>query len=277
MPDKAISRTAFGVAYTRAAHLLIDSEPWILNDYIAAEIIGKNGVEKIISSKEYYQQIQRLYLRSHVLLRSRFTEDCLREAVIRGIRQYIILGAGLDSFAYRQPDWAEKLRIFEVDSHETQTAKKQILSKNRIILPGNLSFVSIDFEKESLEDGLKKTWIDFNVPTFVSWLGVTMYLSLDSIRAVFDTIHLFLKGSEIVFTYSNKIKDKSIFEDRAEDLGEKWKSKFSDEEIAKLLIELNYTDTFFLTPEEIEKRYFKNRVDKLPVPKINSIVSTRVG
>ena len=276
MSQKGISKTAFGAAYMRAAHLLIDSEPWILEDYIAQKIIGEAGKQKIISSKEIYQQSHYLYLRSHVVLRSRFAEDRLQRSIMRGISQFIILGAGLDSFAYRQPSWAEKIKILEVDSNETQKTKIKLLSTNKIDIPNNISFVPINFETESLKEGLRKSKFDFSIPTFVSWLGVTMYLSLDVIKAVFETIHLFPKDSEIVFTYANTLNSKSIFEDRSAELGKKWESNFSDEEITKLLVEMNFSDIYILNADEIEKLYFNNRVDNLPIPKVNSIISATV-
>jgi hypothetical protein len=127
-----------------------------------------------------------------------------------------VVNANTNSSAYRQPNWAKEIKILEVDSHETQTAKIKILSNNKIGIPSNVSFVPINFETESLSDVLSKTKIDFNIPTFVSWLGVTMYL---------------------------------LF---------------------------NFSDTYFFTPDDIEKRYFIGRADKLPIPKVNSIISTRV-
>jgi len=164
----------------------------------------------------------------------------------------------------------------EVDSDETQKAKIKLLSTNKIDIPDNVSFVPINFETESLNEGLRKSKFDFNIPSFISWLGVTMYLSLDAIKTVFETIHLFPKGSEIVFTYANKLNSKSIFEDKSAELGEKWESNFSDEEITNLLVEMNFSDIYILNTDEIKKYYFNNRVDNLPIPKINSIVSAMV-
>jgi methyltransferase (TIGR00027 family) len=130
-----------------------------------------------------------LAVRAHVLLRSRFTEDQLALAVRAGIGQYVILGAGLDIFAYRQPGWAAGLRIFEVDQPASQQVKRERLAAAGIAEPGNLTFAAIDFETESLLDGLPRDGVALDAPTFVSWLGVSMYLTREAVDAVFAAVH----------------------------------------------------------------------------------------
>lgn len=277
MAIESISRTAIGTAYMRAAHLLIDSAPWILEDSIAIKLIGTGAPRIIISSRDKYQESYYVTLRSHVLLRSRFTEDRLRESLQRGICQYIILGAGLDSFAFRQPDWIANCKILEIDFHETQNFKKRMLAESGIDIPNNVSLETIDFENESLHDGLIRCNIDFNKPTFFSWLGVTMYLSTEAINDVLKTINLFPQGSEIVLTYANSGVAKSPAECRAEELGEKWESKFSDAEIVELLKIRGFSTVYLLDCADAQTRYFNTkRMDKLKGPEVNTIVAAIV-
>src|SRR5260370_40550562 len=121
-------------------------------------------------------------LRSAFVLRSGFVEDCLQSAVTGGIRQYVILGAGLDPFAYRQPGWARNLAIFEVDHPSSQEYKKERLAARGIQIPANLRFCPCDFEHQSLDEALAAISFERGTTTFFSWLGVTQYLTRDAIE-----------------------------------------------------------------------------------------------
>src|ERR1019366_5126673 len=111
MNNQKASRTALGTAYLRAAHQLLDAAPKILDDPIAVRLLGEDASRKICESAERYQKPEAKALRSHVVLRSRFAEDRLAAAVQRGVSQYVILGAGFDTFALRQPQWANSLEV----------------------------------------------------------------------------------------------------------------------------------------------------------------------
>ncbi len=168
------SATAVGAAIERALHQSLDQEPRIFYDQVAEPLVGPE--------LERYRAIARLFpfarrIRANMVMRSRYAEDCLAESIARGTRQYIVLGAGLDTFAYRQPTWAGPLRIFEADYPATQNWKRNRLSAARIIVPTNLTFVPVDFERGLLHEALANAGLDFTLPTFVSWLGVTQYLS----------------------------------------------------------------------------------------------------
>lgn len=277
MAIENISRTAVGTAYMRAAHLMIDSKPWILEDTIALRLIGAGAPNIINSSRKKYQESYYVNLRSHVLLRSRFAEDRLRESLERGVCQYIILGAGLDSFAFRQPEWVTKCWIFEIDFNETQMFKRKMLLESGIEIPNNVSLIAIDFEKESLYESLTKSNVDFTRPSFFSWLGVSMYLTTNTINNVLKIITLFPQGTEIVLTYANKGAAKSRAENRADELGEKWESKFTDVEIVELLKAAGFSQVYLLDRADTQARYFQTkRVDNLNVPELNTIVSAIV-
>lgn len=124
-PTQAASQTALGTAYLRAAHQMLDGEPRLLDDPLAVTLLGRDAWGRIQANADAYRSPVVQSLRAHVVLRSRFAEDSLAEAVSRGITQYILLGAGLDTFAFRQPPWAHSLRILEVDHLQTQLLKRQ--------------------------------------------------------------------------------------------------------------------------------------------------------
>ena len=138
-------------AVLRAAHQLIDGEPKILDDPVAPRLIDEAEKERMLMKDMDVQSPMMKLARSFFLLRSRFAEDQLKESLQRGVSQYVILGAGLDSFAYRQPQWARSLDIFEVDYPESQLWKQKRLESKGIGVPDNLHFISIDFRHLNIQ------------------------------------------------------------------------------------------------------------------------------
>lgn len=277
MSDQNVSRTALGTAYMRAAHQLLDAPPRILEDPLAVTLLGPAAVQRINGNIESYQTPERRALRSHVVLRARFAEDRLAAAVHRGVTQYIILGAGFDTFALRQPIWAQPLRILEVDHAGTQATKRAQLAAAGLDMPKNVNFAVINFEHESLGDGLLRYQVSLEEPTFFSWLGVTMYLNEDAIDAVLQSITAFPVGSEIVLTFAPPPGDSpSPFDQRAAHLGEPWVSYFTPDALEAKLCGLGFSKVEFLSPEEAEARYFRHRPHDLPVPTRTNIVSARL-
>ncbi|MCG6535846.1 MAG: class I SAM-dependent methyltransferase, partial [Syntrophales bacterium LBB04] len=128
MPDHNASQTALGTAYMRAVHQLFDARPLIFDDPVILSLLGPSALQRINDTAEQHRSSGRLALRAHVVLRSRFTEDRLAAAVHRGIMQYVLVGAGFDTFALRQPPWAQALKIFEVDHPGTQAVKRSRLA-----------------------------------------------------------------------------------------------------------------------------------------------------
>lgn len=166
------SRTAAGVAWLRAAHQVVDEPPRILDDPIAPRLLGEAGRRALGERRAELFQPGALALRSHVLLRSRYAEDRLELAARQGVDQFVVLGAGLDTFAYRQPDWAASMRIFEVDQPGSQLVKRDRVALAGIEVRGNLAYVPVDFESADLLTGLVRGGVDPARPAFVSWLGV---------------------------------------------------------------------------------------------------------
>jgi methyltransferase (TIGR00027 family) len=140
----------------RALHQTPDHEPRILDDRIAPQLVNpqSDSYKSVIESLERLPKPTKLRFEATSVMRSRYAEDCLAEAFDNGVRQYIVLGAGLDTFAYRQPPWPSSLRIFEVDHPATQLWKRRLLNEARITIPDNISFVPLDFEKVSLATAL---------------------------------------------------------------------------------------------------------------------------
>ena len=136
MAERNSSSTALRVAELRAAHQLVDGEPKILTDPVILRLLDADVLDKIRAHPEMLSVPWVVGMRSHVLLRSRYTEDRLAEAVGRGVNQFVILGAGYDTFAYRQPEWANRLRIFEVDHPASQTGQARAASCRRHRNPG---------------------------------------------------------------------------------------------------------------------------------------------
>jgi methyltransferase (TIGR00027 family) len=202
MSGRNASSTAFGALIMRAAHQLVDARPLILEDPAALTLLGEEQTRKIENSSAHHRTAEARALRAHVVLRSRFAEDRLAEAASRGIKQYVLLGAGFDTFAFRQPAWARSIKIIEVDHPASQARKKALLSDAGMALPPNLLFADVDFERESLAEGLKRHAVSFAESTFFSWLGVTMYLREEAVDSVLGTIVKFPAASEIVFTFA---------------------------------------------------------------------------
>jgi methyltransferase (TIGR00027 family) len=267
MTEHRPSRTALGVAAHRAAHQLLDGEPKILVDSIAARLLDPRIVEAIRAGTYRADKQAAMALRSHVVLRSRFSEDRLAQAAARGVRQCVILGAGYDTFAYRQPDWARALRIFEVDQPATQADKRERLAAAGVATPVNLDYVAIDFEQMSLAEGLRASRLDFSQPAFFSCLGVLVYLSQEAIDAIFELVAGFPAGSEIAFTFSPPESAQSELAARAEAAGEPWRSHTSPEALQRDLGALGYSQVSFLGAEEADLAYgFSGRSDDLAPP-----------
>jgi methyltransferase (TIGR00027 family) len=235
----------------RAAHQILDAPPRILEDPLAVRLLGPAAAQRINATVERCQTPAMRALRAHVVLRSRFAEDRLAAAVHRGVTQYIILGAGFDTFALRQPVWALPLRILEVDHEGTQTTKRTQLVAAGLTVPENAAFATIDFEHETLRDGLLRYQVSLDEPTFFSWLGVTIYLKEVAIDAVLKSVAAFPAGSEIVLTFAPPPGGSpSQFDQSAASLGEPWVSYFTADALGAKLRGTGFSNAEFLSPAE---------------------------
>jgi len=269
MDQRNGSVTALGVAGLRAAHQLMDGEPRLLSDPVIVQLLEPLHLQYIQENPARYRQPESLHLRSHVLLRSRYTEDQLALAFQRGIRQFLILGAGMDTFCWRQPPGMEALQVFEVDHPSSQAYKRLRLSEAGIPTPANVHFVPVDFESTSLRQGLQDSAFDFSLPSFISWLGVTMYLTMEAIDEVLAFIASLPKGTEIALTFAQKKMSGPTFltADRAAAVGEPWLSFFTPDELTEKLKRHGFASVSFLEPGEAWRVYFAERTDNLPPPR----------
>lgn len=282
MSDQPRNRTALGVAWLRAAHQVVDDPPRILDDPASLPILGLLPMALRLDPRA--QSPGSRALRAHIVLRSRFAEDRLALAVERGVRQYVILGAGYDTFIVRQPVWASALRIVEVDRPELQADKRARLAPAGLQVPDNVRFVPIDFEHVSLADGLARGGVRLDEPTFFSWLGVTMYLTEDAIDAVLRTVATTPPGSEIVFTFAPAEPtsaeqggtDLSRLATMAGAAGEPWVTYFEPDALEQKLRALGFSSVELLSPDGAARRYFDGRTDGLPAPRRSTIVSAIV-
>ena len=195
--NTSVSRTALSCAAARAAHLIVDDQPVIFADPLAERLLGTDGAEILDYHRKFATVPVLAGARTEVVCRSRFTEDRLAAS---GLTQYVILGAGLDTYAYRTAG-AERSVVFEVDRPQSQQAKRAALRAAAIDLSSNLTFVPIDFENDHLIDTLAEFGFDATRATFVSWLGVTMYLTREAMTATVAAIGSLPPGTQVVADY----------------------------------------------------------------------------
>jgi len=251
----------------RAAHQLID-RPLVFEAPFAMRIIGPDAAAATQAKAEGSVSAA---FRAFMAVRSRYAEDELRCAVERGVRQYVVLGAGLDTFAWRNP-WPE-LRVFEVDFPATQHWKKQRVANAGMELPEALTFAPVDFESQTLADGLRTAGFREDQPACFSWLGVTMYLTVEAFASTMRFIGLLPTGSGVTFDYAVERSELSFMERMAMDhlskkvaaLGEPFQLFFRPRELADRLRGFGFREIEDMGREELNERYFGNREDGLRV------------
>jgi methyltransferase (TIGR00027 family) len=250
------SRTALGAAIQRAAHQTLDGAK-IFNDPVARLVLGREADALIEAVSADPAQRQ---MRIFIAARSRFAEDCLGSAVSRGLRQVVILGAGLDTFSLRNPHAA--LRVFEVDHPATQAWKRQRMLEASLAVPATLTFAPVDFTRQNLAEELAAAGFQPTQPAFFCWLGVVPYLRKEAIAAILQFIGS-LPGSQVVFDYSEPLENYSLerranvaaVAERTAALGEPWLSYFDPVEIAKDLRNHGFDDLEDLDLADIAARY----------------------
>ncbi len=269
-----ISKTALGVGSLRALHRLADAEPWVIDDPVSLALFGDAARYLARHDPSWAEQPARVQLRAHVLVRSAFAEDRLRAAVERGVRQCVVLGAGYDTFAYRQPAWMHGVRLIEVDAPATQADKRARLERARIAVPGNVAFAALDFERTSLADGLAAAGFDAGAPAFFSWLGVMVYLTRAAVEAVFRFVAGLPAESEIAFTFTAPGGSAEL-ERRVAAAGEPLLTRLDPAEVEPLLRELGFGEVTILSPAAAA-RYLGERRDALRLPPRASIAAAIV-
>jgi len=195
------SKTALRVALRRAAHQVHDARPLVFDDPLAVKILGTEFTEEIKRTPKAEKRLFSAALRAFMVCRARYAEDVLAAGVQQSsVRQYVVLGAGLDTFAYRNP-FAD-VKVFEVDHPATQAWKRERLQAAEIAVSKSMQFVAVDFETQSLRQELLRAGFDFSVPAAVSWLGVVPYLTAEAFAATMRVMERMAPGSSLVFDYS---------------------------------------------------------------------------
>jgi methyltransferase (TIGR00027 family) len=261
------SRTALRVALRRAAHQLYDAKPLILDDPLAIPILGGQYLPELHKTATKLHKPFSAALRAFLVTRSRYAEDQLAIAVARGVTQYVLLGAGLDTFAHRNPH--PNLRVFEVDHPATQQWKRDLLTTTNLSAPANLIYVPVDFESQSLLDQLQIAGHATTIPTVFAWLGVVPYLTLAAFRATVAFVAAQPAGSGIIFDYGQPRSVLSFHEQLAHDslssrvalAGEPFQLFFTPREAATELA--SFYDLEDLGSPELNSLYFANRTDNL--------------
>jgi methyltransferase (TIGR00027 family) len=270
------SRTAEGAAAFRASHTLYDDKP-VFRDPFAIALTSPRW-RRVLKSRVLHWLVVQRYLRdlrpvvAQVVGRARYAEDCLNEAIVHGVGQYVIVGAGLDSFALRRPELAARLRVFEVDHPNTQALKQRRVAEARARVPLNLEFVAVDFEKESIAQALWRSTYKADQPAFFSWLGTTHYLTTDATLGTLQAIaSIAAPGSKLVFDYS---LPRELLPEAALRVGkrlskivshqtEPFLGRFKPEHLHAQVEAMEWQIVEDLSGEEQQRRYFAGRTDGL--------------
>ena len=288
MKENQVSLGALAAAYYRAYHTIHDT-PKIFDDYLANRLLTEE--ERVFFDRLFTQFIESdpanaascsdqttALARSMrampfppiALGRNRYAEDSLEMAVKQGVQQYVNLGAGMDTFAFRRPDLLEQLQVFEVDHPATQAFKRSRIAELGWAQPDKLHFVPVDFTQENLAVALTRSPYDTHTLSFFSWLGVTFYLPRE---AVFATLRAFADvapaGSTIIFDYLDTdafVPEKAATRmqlaiEKLRQLGEPWITGFNPSTLATDLARLGLSLHENLKPSDIQERYFQERTD----------------
>ena len=271
-------------AAARAAHLLVDSEPRIFADSLAALLLGDEAETYLRYHREHGDHPLLAGTRAQATCRSRFTEDQLALAAARGTAQYVILGAGLDSFACRS-ELAGRLRVFEVDHPATQQRKRALLAAAGLAEPPTLTWVPVDFEKDELIASLTAAGLDPAAPAFVSWLGVTMYLTAEAIGATLASLSRLAPGSELVTDYmltadlrdADGVTYADLVMPDSERRGEPWLSFFTPEQMTGLLTRHGFTGVRDVRQRDSISAALWERTDLLRPIELSRLCHATVG
>jgi methyltransferase (TIGR00027 family) len=282
LPDQP-SRTLLGTAIRRATHQLLDA-PLILADPIALQVLPEASDPSVIDGLARDGTPDPALLRSLFVMRSRFAEDRLAEAAVRGVRQYVMVGAGLDTFPWRQPEFARAMRLFAADHPASLAFRQERLRACNLLTPANLVHVPIDLEQRHLGEQLARHWFDFSLPSFCSMLGVVPYLTADAVDVVLAFVASLPKQSEIVFSFalpddalSGYDREAALLSARfTASVGEPWRTRLRPHDLIAQLGCLGFAQVFHLTPALAQQRYFADRRDNLRAPGWEQLIAAIV-
>lgn len=272
MNEGQASRTALLAAKARACHQLLD-HPTVFDDPLAVKIVGEALMRDYIRLPPRQQDILCRAGRGALVARSRVAEDALGEAVARGVTQCVVLGAGLDTLAYRNPYGETALRMFEVDHPATQAWKRGKLREAEIAEPDNLTFVPIDFATQNLPEALRLAGLRVDQPAFFCWLGVTMYLAPAMVKGTLGYIASLPRGSGVVFDFMYRQARWDlpmrlmvcVLTRRYARMGEPWIGFFEPRQLVSDMRALGFSAPRHLTGAELNSTLFASRGDGLRI------------
>ncbi len=265
-------------AFGRGMHRQWHERPWVLDDPYALPLIGPACPDvQAIFDRVLAPHLQQIVV-GFVVARSRYAEDRLETG---GFSQYVLLGAGLDSLAWRRPDLLRRVRILEVDHPNTQAWKRERAAAMGLPESDNHVFVPVDFETEELRDSLDRAGFDWSRPTLFSWLGVVIYLTRDAIATTLRILAAAGQGSGAVLTYRPPLEfldDDSIDLYKAvapvvAQLGEPFLDGLTPDDMAALVRDCGFTVDENVEPADLEARYFAGRKEGLRPYSLERILS----
>ena len=283
MEEGKPSQTALLVAMLRARHFLHEPEPKILKDSLAGLLGGAPAPEQVTA---YLGQIHGAFsaisdtdtasrfvsqLEHSVCIRARLVEEELAEAKARGASQFVVLGAGLDSTAYREAELLNGIRVFEVDHPDSQKWKKDCLENGNVTIPDNVDFVPFDFENTTLNAALTEGGVDKNKVTVFSWLGVQMYLTDDAVKATLDVVSDFAPGSALIMDFVSPSYETATGEQTSSvddlrsivaNMQEPFLSEYSVEDLADRFRGAGFSRSEFPMIGEIADRFFEGNLSR---------------
>ena len=260
--------TAVRVALWRALHVEVDPKPHVLSDTIGAKIVGEENWQArpdmgLVFSKP---------MRASIVGRARFIEDLVEQKINEGVTQYVILGAGLDTFAQRRPELASRIQIFEVDQPGPQAWKQKRLVELGLTQSENLHFVSVDFEAgQSWLDQLIANGFKKSQPAIIVSTGVSMYLTEEANKATFSQIAKLAPGSTFAMTFMLALdyllaQERSVMEfvmKKAQESGTPFLSLYAPDQILELAQSTGFKTSRCVSADDIYMKYFADRTDGL--------------
>ena len=283
MEKLAASRTALATSLIRAAHTRLDPHP-LIDDPWGDRLVPESMKRAMTSPNEVLDEsLRRSPSYANVIMRARYAEDALQAAVSKGVSQYVLIGAGFDSFSLRRPAYSASLQIFEIDFPATQKLKVGQITACGIALPDTVHFIAADLSQESVAAALARSPFDARRLTFFSWLGVTMYLTREANLATLRSIASCTpRASEVVFTYldervfqANSASFREL-EQRVAAIGEPFLSGFNPAELAGHLAACGLDLVEDLSGSEATARYDRDGAHRLGQSMFSRMALARV-
>lgn len=274
------SRTALMTAVARGRHRMEDPPPLILDDAVALALVGDRWHDLAARAAQLPSELD-AQIRASMAVRSRYAEDQLAR---RPFDQYVLLGAGLDSFAWRRHDGARDLMVFEVDHPASQSWKRQRVVELGLSTGDHHAFAPVDFETQSLRGGLDASGFDWNRETMFSWLGVTMYLTNDAVESTLRTAATCAPGTEVVMEYAvtDPLLDdvgrefRGYFAPVSRSVGETVHSRWSPADVESFVERCGLRIVDHPSRGDLVSRYFEGREDGLRPWSVTRLLTAQV-